>query len=263
MLVMKQMKTLLRSATFGLAVAATATMTLPLAAQAQSFDDAERAEIGQIVRDYLLANPEVLIEVQEALETRQIAEQAEQRRSIIETASDDLFRNVNDPVLGNPAGDVTVVEFFDYNCGFCRRAMDDMNQIIASDPNVRFVLKEFPILGEDSQDAHMVALAFNRLMPEKYAEFHDQLMNFSGRASEESAISIATELGADETQLRDEMQNPANVTSIESTYMIAQALGITGTPSYVIGDQLVPGALGVDELRARVEEARACTETSC
>lgn len=236
---------------------------LPAIAQAQSFDNAQREEIGEIVRDYLLENPQVLLEVQEAFEARQQAEIEAQRSTIIETASDDLFRNPNDPVLGNPAGDVTIVEFFDYNCGFCQRAMEDMNQIIASDPNVRFVLKEFPILGPESQQAHMVALAFHRIMPEKYAQFHERLMNFSGRAGEASAISIATELGADEAQLRSEMQNPINVASIENTYSIAQSLGITGTPSYVIGDQLVPGALGVEELRTRVEQVRNCTETSC
>lgn len=239
-------------------------MALPFApASAQSFDDAQRAEIGEIVRDYLLANPEVMIEVQEALEAQRTAEEDERRKDVIATASDDLFRDPSDPVLGNPAGDVTIVEFFDYNCGFCRRAMEDMNALIETDPNLRFVLKEFPILGEDSQAAHMVALAFNRLMPQSYGEFHEQLMNVDGRANEQSAIRIAVALGADEDALRQEMANPANARSVETTYLLAEALGITGTPSYVVGNQMVPGALGEQTLRDKIAEVRECPELSC
>lgn len=236
---------------------------LVVPASAQSFDDAQRSEIETIIRDYLIANPEVMVEVQEALEAKRTAEADTRRQQIIASAADDLLRNAADPVLGNPAGDVTVVEFFDYNCGFCRRALDDMNALIADDANVRFVLKEFPILGEDSQAAHMVALAFNRLMPQAYGEFHERLMTASGRADEASAIRIATELGADETALRAEMDNPAIIRSIENTYLLAEALGITGTPSYVIGNELVPGALGEAALREKIETARQCRETSC
>ena len=236
-------------------------MTVP--ATAESFDDAQKAEIGEIVREYLLANPELMVEVQEALEARQVAEQDARRKHVIEAAADDLFRSTADPVLGNPAGDVTVVEFFDYNCGFCKRAMDDMNAVIENDPNVRFVLKEFPILGPESQAAHRVALAFNRLLPQHYPEFHERLMNAEGRADEDSAIAIALALGADEEALRVEMENPENMRSIQNTYSLAEALGISGTPSYVIGTELVPGALGATVLQEKVEEARACAEISC
>lgn len=245
-------------------VALTVFATQPVSsASAQSFDNAQRAEIETIMRDYLLANPELMIEVQEALEAKRTAEEDGRRKQVIASATDDLLRNINDPVLGNPAGDVTVVEFFDYNCGFCKRAMADMNAVIAADPNVRFVLKEFPILGEDSQAAHMVALAFNRLMPQHYARFHEQLMTTSGRANERTAIDIAVALGADEAALRAEMENPLNISSIENTYLLAEALGITGTPSYVIGTELVPGALGAQALRDMVDKTRACGETTC
>ncbi|MBO6553106.1 MAG: DsbA family protein [Roseitalea sp.] len=235
-------------------------VALPLTpAWAQSFDEAQRTEIGEIVRDYLLANPEVMIEVQEALEAQRTAEEDQRRKDVIASAADDLFRHPADPVLGNPDGDVTIVEFFDYNCGFCRRAMEDMNALIETDPNLRFVLKEFPILGEDSQAAHMVALAFNRLMPQSYAAFHEQLMNVDGRANEEAAVRIAVALGADEAALRREMANPQNARSVETTYLLAEALGITGTPSYVIGDQMVPGALGERTLRDTIASVRDAT----
>ena len=232
-------------------------------ASAQSFDEAQRGEIGEIVRDYLLANPELMIEVQEALEARQTAEQDERRRQIIASAADDLFRHPADPVLGNPAGDVTIVEFFDYNCGFCRRAMEDMSALIESDPNLRFVLKEFPILGEDSSGAHRVSLAFNRLMPQAYGAFHERLMGTPGRADTATAMEIALALGADEQALRTEMDNPANTRSVETSYLLAEALGISGTPSYVIGDEMVAGALGQALLREKIEQARTCARTGC
>ncbi|MEL6203336.1 MAG: DsbA family protein [Pseudomonadota bacterium] len=237
----------------GLAFLGAATLITP----AVAFDENEKQEIGEIVREYLLANPELLVEVQEVLEERAAAEEELARVAIIQSAQDQLLRDPADPVLGNPDGDVTVVEFFDYNCGFCRRAMADMQTIIESDANVRFVLKEFPILGPESIAAHQVALAFNKLMPEKYGEFHIQLMEFEGRADEGSAIEVALGLGIDEARLRETMADPTLSNSVQSTYELAEGLGIGGTPSYVIGDSLVPGALGVDELRARIAEVRA------
>lgn len=230
---------------------------LATTATAGAFDDTERAEIGEIVREYLLANPELLIEVQEALE-QQVAAQEEQARSaLIASSTDDLFNNPADPVLGNPDGDVTVVEFFDYNCGFCRRAMADMQEIIETDPNVRFVLKEFPILGPDSIAAHQVALAFNAVAPELYDQFHTQLMDLDARASEETALEVALSLGVDEEVLKRSMADPTHSNSVQNTYQLAEGLGINGTPSYVVGTSLVAGALGVEELRARIAEARS------
>ena len=255
---MTRSRNALRAAVFGtLALSVTA---LPAAA----FDDAEKAEIGTIVREYLLANPEVMLEVQQALEAKQQAEEDQRRRDIITSSADALTRNAADPVLGNPAGDVTVVEFFDYNCGFCRRAYADMNAVIESDPNVRFVLKEFPILGPDSQAAHTVAIAFNRLKPESYGSFHSRLMASEGRVDEALAISVAVDLGVTEDALRAEMQNPAITASVEATYALADGLGITGTPSYVVGNEMVSGALGSDVLREKLAAARECAATkSC
>ncbi|MEO1746180.1 MAG: DsbA family protein [Pseudomonadota bacterium] len=224
---------------------------------ALAFDDAARTEIGEIIREYLLENPELMIEVQEELERRQVAEEDAARAAVLASAAEDLFNNPADPVLGNPDGDVTVVEFFDYNCGFCRRALSDMQTIIEEDPNVRFVLKEFPILGPQSVDAHNVAVAVHELAPEKYEAFHVRLLEAEGRADMDTAIAIAGELGIEEKSLRTAMvlAPPQNV--IQQTYELAQGLGISGTPSYVIGDALVPGALGVEELRARIAEERA------
>ncbi|MEO3385724.1 DsbA family protein [Mesorhizobium sp. CAU 1741] len=217
---------------------------------------APRAEVEAIVRDYLTANPEILIEMQTALETKHEEQQRVAQVDTIRAASDDIFNADYDGIVGNPEGNVTIVEFFDYNCGFCKRAMDDMDAMVENDPELRFVLKEFPILGPDSQRAHMVSMAFHRLAPESYAEFHRQLLGGS-RATEDAAIAVAQGLGVDEAALRQEMMNPDIAAAFETTYDIANRLSITGTPSYVVGDEVVFGALGQAVLEEKIELIRA------
>ena len=217
-----------------------------------------RADIETIVREYLIANPEIMIEVQEALETRQRDQQQRVQIETIRAASDDIFNSAHDGVYGNPDGKYTLVEFFDYNCGYCKRAMGDMLEMTKANPDVRFVLKEFPILGPDSQRAHVVGQAFQHLMPEQYGEFHVRLMGAAGRATEESAIKVALSLGADEAKLRQEMKDPKIADVFNRTYEIANKLGITGTPSYVVGEEVVFGALGRDVLEQKVANLDQC-----
>jgi protein-disulfide isomerase len=224
----------------------------------------DRSEVETIVRDYLVSNPEILVEVQAALE----AQHDEQRRvgqlDTIRNSSDILFNASYDGMIGNPEGTVTVVEFFDYNCGYCKRALDDMDRLVASDPDLRFVLKEFPILGPDSQKAHQVSMAFRALAPEKYGEFHRVLINSQGRVNEAAAIRVATSLGVDEAALRAEMQNPEINAAFGETYELANRLAITGTPSYVIGEEVVFGAMGHRVLAQKIEETRAaCATATC
>lgn len=224
----------------------------------------DRAGIEQIVREYLLANPELMLEVQAALEAKQQEQQRATQLSVIKDARADIFNAATDGVVGNPDGKVTVVEFFDYNCGYCKRALPDMLALTADNPDLRFVLKEFPILGPDSQQAHVVSMAFHRLMPEKFGEFHTALLGSQGRANEESAIRLAVEFGADEAKLREEMKNPAITDAINQTYELANKLSITGTPSYVIGDEVVFGAIGQQVLAEKIAAVRAaCTEATC
>lgn len=215
-----------------------------------------RAEIETIVRDYLLANPEILLEMQTALEQKMRQQQEAASRQAIAEASDLIFNSEYDGVVGNPDGDVTVVEFFDYNCGYCKRALADMEALVQSDPNLRFVLKEFPILGPESHEAHVVSMAFRELMPEKYGDFHRRLLGGGGRADGESAMKIALDLGADESQLRERMRDPEIEAAFRKTYELADQLQITGTPSYVIGQEVVFGALGRDHLSEKIESAR-------
>ena len=234
---------------------------LPLPAAA--LDDSQKQEFGAFIREYLLANPEILEEMSQALEVKKQTESQAIAQAAISENRDAIFNDPNDMVLGNPTGDVTVVEFFDYNCGFCKRALGDMTSLLEKDSNVRFVLKEFPILGPDSLAAHRVAMSLRKLAPEKYSDFHIQLMSGEERATEEHAIEIAKGLGVDEAALVAGMEDPAIGDSIRQTYELANALGISGTPSFVIGDEAVFGAVGEEALLARISNMRECESTQC
>jgi protein-disulfide isomerase len=224
----------------------------------------DRMEIEAIVHQYIVANPEVLLEAQASLENKQKEKQQVAQVTAIRQGHDEIFRSPHDGIVGNPNGNISIVEFFDYNCSFCKHAISDMKMLTAADPNLRFVLKEFPILGPDSQKAHVVAQAFQRLMPQKYSEFHLRLLGGQGRATEASAMKVALDLGADETRLRQEMSDPSIASTFKATYDLANRLQITGTPSYVVGDQVVFGALGADVLAQKIAEARAaCATPSC
>ncbi|MCO5065970.1 MAG: DsbA family protein [Rhizobiaceae bacterium] len=222
-------------------------------------------ELGESIRNYLMQNPELIAEMQTALEDKQREEQRLASLDTIKNASVAIFNAPTDAVVGNPQGKTTIVEFYDYNCGFCRRAIDDMRALTSADPDLRFVLKELPILGPDSQKAHIVSQAFHRLMPEKYAEFHNRLLGGSGgRATEASAILVATSLGVDEAALRAEMKKPEVIEALQKNFELADRLQITGTPSYVIGDEVIFGALGQQVLTDKIASARAqCQTAAC
>lgn len=216
----------------------------------------DRQQVEEIVRDYLVSNPEILGDMQVALEDRERGAQEAMQKETIASAADQIFNAAYDGVVGNPEGSVTIVEFFDYNCGYCKRAHEDMEALVKSDPDLRFVLKEFPILGPDSQKAHVVSMAFRTLAPEKYGDFHRALL-MGARADEAGAVRAAVSLGVDEAALREEMKNPAIMQAFSQTYDLATRLSISGTPSYVVGNEVVFGALGRMVLAEKVDAARA------
>ncbi|RLQ87758.1 DsbA family protein [Notoacmeibacter ruber] len=201
-----------------------------------------RSDIEQIVREYLLENPEILVEVSRALTEKQQAE-----------AQKDLFGSAEDAVLGNPDGSKTVVEFFDYNCGYCRQAYGEAQKAIAANPDLKIVLKEYPILGPDSEDAHIVAVALRRIAPGKYAEFHNNMYTTDGRATEEKAVEIATDLGVDEDELRAAMSEEETVQQLEKTQKLGRALQVNGTPTYFDEN----GPFGFDSLVSRTAPQEA------
>lgn len=247
----------LAAAVFALGLAAAS----PLPALA--LDDSQKEEIGAFIKEYLLANPEILLDVQDALQEKQQEAQKAQALAAIAGNAQAIFSSPYDISLGNAEGDVTVVEFFDYNCGYCKRALDDMDEIIAADGNVRFVLKELPILGPDSLAAHKVSAAVRDLAPEKYGDFHRALLSADSRATEESSIAVAETLGLSEADIRRTMEEKPHDDAVRETYSLANTLGITGTPSYVIASETVFGAVGADTIGEKIANVRSCGKATC
>ena len=165
-----------------------------------------------------------------------------------------LFNSAHQVVLGNPQGNVTMVEFFDYNCGFCKRALPDMMSLLSANPNLRFVLKEFPVLGDGSVEAAHVAVAARMQDPtgKKYIEFHQKLLGGRGAADKSRALAVAKEVGFDMSRIEKDMDSAEVKTTIDEDMKLADALGVSGTPTYVIGDDVVVGAVGLDELKAKL-----------
>lgn len=234
-----------------------AAQETPTAAETGSLN---RADVENIIRDYLLSNPELLVEVQQALQQKREEDRKTAQRRTLEQAGDAIFNSASDGVIGNPDGAVTIVEFFDYNCSYCRGALSDMTALTEANDDLRFVLKEFPILGPDSVGAHVVSMALLSIAPDKYEAFHKALLGGDARASEDRAIAIAVDLGVDETALREAMDDPRIEKTFKSTGRLADRLGITGTPAYVIGDEVVSGARGVAYLNERIDAVRACND---
>lgn len=216
----------------------------------------DQTRVETIVRDYLTKHPELLVEMSAELDKRQAAEQEAQQRKAISENADEIFRSPAAFVAGNPEGDVSVVEFFDYNCGFCRRALPDVVKLVNSDNKVRLVLKELPIFGDDSEDAAKAALAAHK--QGKYFEMHQKLFTEPGKANKEKALAIAKELGLDVAQLQKDMEDPAIKKALEESKALAQKLNLQGTPLYLIGDRVVPGAPDdlYDQLTKNVSEVR-------
>ncbi len=214
------------------------------------------AEVEAIVRDYLPKHPEILVEMTAELDKQQAAEQAATQEKAIGDNAEKIFRSPATFVAGNPEGDVSVVEFFDYNCGFCRRALPDVVKLVEGDDKVRLVLKELPIFGEDSEAAAKVALAAAK--QGKYFEMHQKLFTEPGKADKEKALRIAGELGLDTAKLEEDMKDPSIQKSLDEAKDLAQKLGLQGTPLYLIGDRVVPGAPDdlYDQLTKNVAEVR-------
>ncbi len=225
--------------------------------QAQGISPQERARVESIIRDYLLKNPEILQEVMAELEKKQATAQEEARKSILIEQRDALFRPANEIVLGNPNGDITLVEFFDYNCGYCKRALSDLGEMIKSDSKLRVVLLDYPVLGPGSVEASQVAVAAKmQLTPAKFFDFHTRLLMGRGQANKARALEVAREVGLDMARLEKDMADPKVQQTIREIAMMGEKLKITGTPSYVVGTDVVEGAVGAAALRQAIAQAR-------
>ena len=208
-------------------------------------------QVKQLALEAILENPQIIMQAVAILEQRE----RERAASGANTVRLQLEQDPNSPNLGNPDGDVTVIEFFDYNCPYCRKAGQTVQELLASDANVRVIYREWPILGEDSVFASRAALAARA--QGKYEEFHWALMNGEGRASEASILKLARHLDLDVEKLQADMTSPAVEAHIAQSNALARTLGFTGTPAFIVGDRTAPGMLSTDEITAMVAEARA------
>jgi protein-disulfide isomerase len=246
------------------ACAALLAAALPYAVRADEFSAPQRGEIEKIVRDYLVAHPEVLQEAMTELDKRQTAAEAEKHKDVVKQQAATLFSSPRQVNLGNPDGNVTFVEFFDYNCGYCKRAMGDMLTLLKDDPKLKIVLKEFPVLGPGSVEAAQVAVAVRMQdkTGKKYLEFHQKLLGGRGPADRAHALAVAKDIGMNMAQIDKDMQSPEVKATLEENFKLAEQLGLNGTPSYVIGDNVVVGAIGLQGLEEKINTAR-CGKESC
>jgi len=214
-----------------------------------------QAEIKQLALEAILENPEIIRQAITLLQQRDEASSATQVQALLSKQRTLLERDPNAPVIGNNKGDVTVIEFFDYNCPYCKRAWSELNTVMAQDPDVRVVLREWPILGEASVYATRASLAARK--QGMYVEFHNALMASKGRAQPASVMAIAKSVGLDTAQLKADMKSPEIDEHIETSMRLARALNFSGTPAYIIGDALAPGMVAADELKNMIAQARA------
>jgi protein-disulfide isomerase len=241
-------------------------LALPLGggARAQSFSPDQRGEIERVIREYLLAHPELLQEVMAELEKRQAQAEADKHRAAVKQHAATIFNSTRQVTLGNPQGDVTLVEFFDYRCTYCKRALTDMMELMKDDPKLKIVLKEFPVLGEPSTQAAQVAVAVRMQdkTGKKYLDFHQKLLGGRGDVDRARAIAVAREIGLDMARLEKDLAGDEVRATLEESFKLAEALGLNGTPSYVVGDDVVVGAVGVPALREKINQAR-CGKATC
>lgn len=239
------------AAAFGLA-GALALIATPAAAEGLS--DAEKAEVRDLVRETLLENPEIIAEAIEIYQEQQAAAEQARSQAAIREHRDRLMAADPGDVLGNPDGDVTIVEFSDYQCGYCKRVFPEVMDAVETDGNVRLVIRELPILGPESVVAARAAVASRA--QNAYPAFHAALMEMKGGVSEDSVMQVAAEVGLDVDTLRKDMAEPNLDEVFATNIQLARLLGISGTPAFVIGDELVPGAVSRDHLTALIAKAR-------
>lgn len=236
---------------FRTTMAAVTAAALALPAQAQDLDE---AALEALILETIRNNPEIVMEAIQVLQEREAEAQALASAEALRAQQAALQNDPNAPIWGNPDGDVTIVEFFDYNCGFCRRVFPNVKELVEGDGNIRVVMREWPILGEESVFAARAALASRK--QDKYTEFHNALMAHEGRASEANVLTIADDLGMDIDQLREDMNGAEVDAHIAVSRQLTQSLGLNGTPAFVFGDQLVPGAIELDQMKDLVASQR-------
>ncbi|MEL6999233.1 MAG: DsbA family protein [Pseudomonadota bacterium] len=250
----------MRLTLMSLAMAATALFPAALPAADLDFQEmsaSERAAFRNEVRNYLLENPEVIFEAIQILEQRRNMAAQNADRNLVAAHAEAIFEDGYSFVGGNPDGDITMVEFLDYRCGFCKRAHPEVQEVLDRDPNVRLIVKEFPILGPDSVAAGRMALAALDVDRSKYEDLSDALMSYNGNLTEQVAYKIASGVGYDIAELKARAGSSEIDARLQSNFALAQALNLQGTPAFIVGNEVIRGYLPVDELLGAIQDARA------
>ena len=253
-----------RSLALGASVAVAALSGALLAGPAHALTKEQKAEFETLIKDYLIKNPEVIQEALIELERRQRDAEVAARQKVLKDDGGKLYASKFNAVAGNPQGDVTLIEFFDYNCGYCKRALVDLQKLVKEDPKLKVILKDLPILSPQSRDAAAVALAVKGLAkPEDFWTFHTTLMAKTGQIGKPQALEVAATIGIDAAKIEKELARPDIAEAFEESRKIADALGLTGTPSYILADDVVVGAVGFQQLKTRIDNVRKCGKSEC
>src|SRR5579863_9362045 len=249
---------------FGLAAAFVGTACMAAPVSAEEFTPAQKQELGAFIKDYLVNNPEVLREAIEALDKHDKAEAEAERQKVVTTQAGPLFSSKYQATIGNPKANATLVEFFDYNCHFCKGALPDVTKLMKDDSNLKLVLKDYPVLGPGSVEAAKVASAARNQLPgDKFWAFHTKLLATHGPVGKDQALAVARDLGLDMDKLAKDMQSPDVKTGLDEVMQLADALQINGTPTFVVGQDVVVGAVGYDQLKDKVDSVHKCGHATC
>lgn len=223
----------------------------------------DSGKVNQLIENYLLNDPTILTRMNDKLaDDKHVAERNAEKNLLLANAKA-IYDADGNVVLGNPKGDVTLVEMFDYNCSYCRGALPDMANLMADDPNLRIILKDFPILTAGSVDAARIAVLVAQNPKINYWTFHQQLFSQRGEVGATQALQVAETLGGNRVELMLDMNGPKPNAVIQRNYDLAKALKASGTPTYILGDEIIPGALGIEQLKAKIANLRACGSTEC
>ena len=248
----------------GLAAALVLTVTAILPAQAAQFSADQTTEIKSIIKSYLLEHPEVLRDAITALDEKEKAAEADTRKKALADLAGPIYNSPDGFVIGNPKGTVTLVEFFDYNCGYCKRALDDLDRLMKDNKDLRVILRDFPILSPNSVQASIIAVAAHeQFSGDKFWDFHRKLLGTKGMVGKDQALDVAKSMGADMDKLAKDAAKPEVRTAIQGSDELAKSLSLNGTPSYILGDDVLIGAVGFDEINGKIGNVRKCGKAMC
>jgi protein-disulfide isomerase len=223
----------------------------------------DAAKVNKLIEDFLMSDPAILQRMNDKLtEQKQVAARAAMKQQLADHA-DEIYQAADNVVLGNPKGDVTLVEMFDYNCTFCKGALPDLAALMAEDHNLKVILKQFPILSSGSIDAARVAVLVNQNPNINYWDFHQKLFASRGEVGAGQALQVAEQMGGNRAELMLDMNGKHATEAIQASYKLAQELNVGGTPTYILGDELIPGAMPIDQIRQKIANLRKCGSTVC